>query len=90
MNILDDDGAFDKYEGFGDEDSDGVKDFRDFHQSKVDTDMDGLSDNLEKSLGTNFTDADSDHDGINDYIETNKGKRIDTDHDGFYFLSIGI
>lgn len=46
----------------------------------VDTDGDGLSDALEKTLGSNPNDADSDDDGLPDGKEANPG--IDQDGDG--------
>jgi len=52
-----------------------------------DSDADGLSDEQEKSLGTNPLDPDSDHDGLDDYEEVNlygtDPLNKDTDHDGF-------
>ncbi|MBK7398901.1 MAG: DUF11 domain-containing protein [Myxococcales bacterium] len=48
----------------------------------VDTDGDGISDIVEKTLGTDPTKADTDGDGIPDGVETDGGKKIDTDGDG--------
>ena len=47
----------------------------------VDTDNDGLNDDLEIALGTDPNLADSDNDGIDDFIETNGGVFVDTDTD---------
>ncbi|MDD4901028.1 MAG: CAP domain-containing protein [Patescibacteria group bacterium] len=51
-----------------------------------DSDADGLSDDLEKKLGTDPFKADSDNDGVNDYEEINIYQtdplNPDTDHDG--------
>ena len=49
-------------------------------ESVVDTDGDGLSDALEKALGTGVNDADSDDDGLADGAEPNPSD--DTDGDG--------
>ena len=48
----------------------------------VDTDSDGLTDDVEAELGTNASLADTDSDGIDDGTETNGGEPIDTDGDG--------
>ena len=51
-----------------------------------DADKDGLSDSVEKSLGTNFNIADTDFDGLIDGAEVNMGTKPtnpDTDGDGF-------
>ncbi len=72
-------------EGTGDADGDGVPDYRgadDNDGPKGDPDNDGLTNEVEKSLGTDPHSPDSDHNGISDYIETDEGKAIDTDHDG--------
>jgi hypothetical protein len=51
-----------------------------------DTDRDGLSDEEEKKLGTDFNKADTDGDGLSDYEEVNVYKtdplKADTDGDG--------
>jgi len=47
----------------------------------VDTDGDGLTDILEKSIGTDPTKVDTDGDGISDFVETNGGSKINTDGD---------
>ena len=56
--------------------------------SDMDTDGDGLSDELELRLGTNIRLADSDGDGISDFIETRGGLFIDSDGDGL--LGLGL
>lgn len=54
---------------------------------KVDSDGDGLTDEEEKTIGTNINIVDSDGDGLNDASEVNKFKtgplKPDTDGDGY-------
>jgi uncharacterized repeat protein (TIGR01451 family)/MYXO-CTERM domain-containing protein len=47
-----------------------------------DIDGDGLSNDVEATLGTDPNNPDSDGDGLSDFIETNGGQPIDTDGDG--------
>lgn len=49
----------------------------------LDSDGDGLSDEVEISLGTNKSNYDSDNDGVFDFFETLNGTALDTDSDGF-------
>jgi len=48
----------------------------------VDTDGDGISDELEAKLGLNPNSPDSDNDGIPDSVEAPEGVLVDTDRDG--------
>lgn len=48
----------------------------------VDNDEDGLSDQVEASLGTDPGLVDTDVDGINDFVESDGGSAVDTDGDG--------
>ena len=73
--------------GTGDFDGDGISDIDEYEETrtdptKVDTDDDGLNDNVEtdtgeyvniNNTGTNPRKTDSDNDGLNDGIETNSG-----------------
>ena len=56
------------------------------HKDFLDSDADGLSDEKEKSLGTNPNEKDTDHDNLGDYQEANvygtDPNNPDTDNDG--------
>ncbi len=82
--------------GTGDFDGDGISDIDEFEEkktdpTKVDTDGDGLNDNVESDTGeyvsisdtgTSPRNSDSDNDGLNDGIETNTGKYVSDDDRG--------
>jgi uncharacterized repeat protein (TIGR01451 family) len=68
-----DPGETDPTEGHGADDS---------STGNVDTDGDGLSDNLEETIGTDPSDADSDDDGVIDGEEPNPN--LDNDGDGLF------
>lgn len=80
----DDDGFADgdPREGTGDDDGDGQPNFLDPDSPAVDSDGDGLDDDLEAALGTLPGDPDSDDDGLDDGLETDYGTAVDTDGDG--------
>ncbi len=56
-------------------------------RQKTDVDLDGLSDDQEKQLGTDPKKIDTDGDGVSDYDEVNtyhtNPLKVDTDGDGF-------
>ena len=80
----DDDGRPDIEEGAGDDDHDGIPNFIDPDDgaTTTDTDNDGLSDAVERTLGTSINDSDSDHDGLSDGFEVpDPANPRDTDND---------
>ena len=72
----------DPLEGLGDDDMDTIPNYRDPDSPSIDTDGDGLCDDLELTLGTDPLLVDSDADGIGDFVETDGGQPVDTDGDG--------
>jgi hypothetical protein len=78
-----------RYDPLGDDDKDGIKNFREHelgtNHRQSDTDGDGINDAKEDKLGTDPTKADTDGDGLSDKrelaIKTNPHKR-DSDGDG--------
>ena len=82
--------------GTGDYDGDGISDIDEYEETrtdptKVDTDEDGLNDNVETdtgeyasatNTGTSPRNSDSDNDGFSDGSETNTGKYVSDDDRG--------
>ncbi|MBI4822437.1 MAG: thrombospondin type 3 repeat-containing protein [Deltaproteobacteria bacterium] len=75
----------DEDEGTGDEDGDGIPNYLDPEHTIQDRDSDGISDDVEETIGTDPDDADTDDDGIPDGQEIDAGSptrydpRADTD-----------
>ncbi len=81
----DDDGYPDEDEGTVDRDGDGIPAYRDPDEgpgTDDDLDGDGLSNDVEGTIGTDPEDSDSDGDTISDFEETDGGTAVDTDGDG--------
>jgi hypothetical protein len=81
----DDDGYPDEDEGTVDRNGNGIPAYRDPAEgpgTDDDLDGDGLTNDVEGTIGTDPEDSDSDGDTISDFEETDGGTAVDTDGDG--------